>query len=482
MTVPHVVVLGGSVAGLTSALAFARQGARVTLIERDPIDHPNVSDLRQGASLKAWWRKGVAHARHTHALAALGRQVLRERAADVWHALLAAGALEMPFGATLDGRGRIPRCEDPDLFGLSVRRSLVEAVLRPIVCAEPNVQLRSQTAVTGLILDRAAIPTVQGVRTTAGDVLGDLTIDALGRGSPLAKWLYAAGMPEPSESVEPCGLAYYTRWYRVRQPPSVRLQAGLSAGGYAAASGCVVCPADNGYASVTLMVPQADKRLHVFDDPLLFTAVARAHPGVADWLQPTVCTPLSDVLRWPVCENRLHRFVMDGRPLLLGAVAVGDSLCITNPTYTRGMSLAMRYAFALADLAACEGVHDPVSFALQADRLAGRWVRPWYQDSVEQDRVRTACWAGMPPSPRSADITLQDIAATARHDPLVWHALARRTGMLDAPEAIFAREDVLVRVHAHRAQDMPSPPQPSRAALMRLIADNRMADCVHPPA
>ncbi|MCF5940069.1 FAD-dependent oxidoreductase, partial [Xanthomonas perforans] len=75
----HIAVLGGSIAGLTSALAFARSGARVTLIERDAVDAALPSGAAGGGSVDHGWRKGVPHARHTHALAALGRRTLRER-------------------------------------------------------------------------------------------------------------------------------------------------------------------------------------------------------------------------------------------------------------------------------------------------------------------------------------------------------------------------------------------------------------------
>ncbi|MBV6667950.1 FAD-dependent oxidoreductase [Xanthomonas euvesicatoria pv. alangii] len=477
----HIAVLGGSIAGLTSTLAFARSGARVTLIERDAVDAALPSGAAGGGSVDHGWRKGVPHARHTHALAALGRRTLRERAPDVWSALIAAGAIEMPFGAQLQGLAATPRCDDPDLFGLSVRRAFVETVLRPIVLAEPNVTVLAQTAVSGLLVGGEGIAMVHGVQTGNGEVRADLTIDALGRGSALCKWLRTAGAAPPSESVENCGLAYYTRWYHLIRRPTVRLDAGFSAGGYAATSGCIVCPADNDYASITLMVPQGDKALHAFDAPELFTAVARQHVGIAAWLQPGVCEPVSDVLRWPVCENRFRHFMVDGQPVVLGVVAVGDALCTTNPTYTRGMSLAMRHAFALADLVQQDGLDDPHRFAAQADALVQQWIRPWHDDSVMQDRTRSALWAGTPSPPPQGQITLQHISAAARHDAVVWQALARRTGMLAPPDAIFARADVLARVRALGVQPMP-PSQPGRDALLQLIDRHRSANCVHPPA
>jgi 2-polyprenyl-6-methoxyphenol hydroxylase-like FAD-dependent oxidoreductase len=57
-----IVVLGGGVAGLSAALAFARDGHRVTIVERD--------DLIVGEPLEAldWDRKGIPHFMQPHAL------------------------------------------------------------------------------------------------------------------------------------------------------------------------------------------------------------------------------------------------------------------------------------------------------------------------------------------------------------------------------------------------------------------------------
>ncbi|MGN6807008.1 MAG: FAD-dependent oxidoreductase, partial [Trinickia sp.] len=347
----RVVIVGASMAGLMAALALARKGADVQLLDRDDMT-PRVDRASSGETpFDASWRKGVPQARHTHALAALGRQVLRSHAPDVWQALLDAGAIETPFGGTLQpGKEAVPRVDDDALFGLSCRRSLVEEVVRRIVCAEPNVTLRDRVVVTGLLAAPGPLPVVEGVRTSEGDVRADLTIDALGRASPSGKWLQALGASAPVESSETCGLSYLTRWYRSCNRPAVQLTSGLSAGAYAASSGCIACPADHGYVSVTMIVPHGDVLLSPLSDAQAFTAAARLHAGLSEWLDIEAGEPVSDVLRWPVCENRFRRFVVDGRPLALGLIGVGDSICVTNPVYTRGMSLAARYAFAIADM------------------------------------------------------------------------------------------------------------------------------------
>ena len=62
----HVVVVGAGIGGLGSALAFARAGHRVTLIERD--DTPMPADV-EGAF--EWQRRGAPQVRHPHAFLGL---------------------------------------------------------------------------------------------------------------------------------------------------------------------------------------------------------------------------------------------------------------------------------------------------------------------------------------------------------------------------------------------------------------------------
>src|ERR687889_17145 len=53
----QVVIAGGGVAGLTAALALARQGHQVQVVDRD--DSPRPADV---AAAAAWPRRGVARA------------------------------------------------------------------------------------------------------------------------------------------------------------------------------------------------------------------------------------------------------------------------------------------------------------------------------------------------------------------------------------------------------------------------------------
>src|SRR3954467_7241011 len=89
----HVVVVGGGVAGLGAALTLARRGHEVTVIERDDTPMPTSAD-----EAFEWDRRGAPQVRHSHAFLARLRNLLVSDYPDVYDALLAEGATEMPFG------------------------------------------------------------------------------------------------------------------------------------------------------------------------------------------------------------------------------------------------------------------------------------------------------------------------------------------------------------------------------------------------
>ena len=75
----HIVVIGGGMAGLGTALACARDGHRVTILERDATRR---CQSRRDAAF-AWERRGAPQVRHSHAFLARLRNLLRDRAPDV---------------------------------------------------------------------------------------------------------------------------------------------------------------------------------------------------------------------------------------------------------------------------------------------------------------------------------------------------------------------------------------------------------------
>jgi 2-polyprenyl-6-methoxyphenol hydroxylase-like FAD-dependent oxidoreductase len=131
-----LLILGGGVAGLATALAASRAGHQVVLAERD-TDTPegDATEVFEG-----WQRTGVAQFRQPHNFLGLGRRLLRDRAPDVYQALLGAGAVQIEQHRFLAGAA--PEPGDEDLATIGCRRPVFEAALRRAVQAEPTIDLR----------------------------------------------------------------------------------------------------------------------------------------------------------------------------------------------------------------------------------------------------------------------------------------------------------------------------------------------------
>jgi len=134
----RIIVVGGGIAGLGTALACARDGHVVTVLERDDTPMPTDAD-----AAFEWQRTGAPQVRHSHAFLARLRNLLRDRAPDVLGALLRAGATEIPFTAHLPTTlsDQLARPGDGELVALACRRTTFEWVLRRLVLDEPGVEL-----------------------------------------------------------------------------------------------------------------------------------------------------------------------------------------------------------------------------------------------------------------------------------------------------------------------------------------------------
>src|SRR3981081_429586 len=160
----RVVVIGAGVGGLGTALALSRLGHDVTVLGRDrtPMPHNRAAPL-------AWARRGAPQGRHSHAMLARLRNLLRDRYPDVLAALYDAGVTDWPLTVnlppTIDDPS--PQPGDDDLVMLACRRTTFEWVLRTIVLAAPHVSLLDGVVVDGLL---GADGVVTGARATVDGV------------------------------------------------------------------------------------------------------------------------------------------------------------------------------------------------------------------------------------------------------------------------------------------------------------------------
>src|SRR5262245_36103996 len=285
-----VVVCGGGVVGLCSALMLARDGHDVNVLEDDP-DQPPVDPVEAWTSCG---RKGVAQFNQPHNLFAGFRRVCDEELPGLTDRLLAAGCVWVDlFAAGPPTVDKTPRPGDSDLLFVTGRRPVFEAVLAAAAEEEERVTVRRGIRIEGLVAGPEAIagtPHVAGVRTKEGEQIpADLVVDAMGRRSPAAKWLAEVGTREPHEEAEDVGFAYYTRSFQGSERPQ-RLGPGLMPLG---SISVLTLDGDNDTWSLTVFARMGDAALKLLRFNDRFDAVIRACPLHAHWLDGD---PITDVL------------------------------------------------------------------------------------------------------------------------------------------------------------------------------------------
>lgn len=460
----EIAVVGGGMAGMLAALMLARDGHRVTVLERDDTDLPATAD----EAFDGWDRRGAPHARQSHALLARLRRILRHRAPDVLEALLAEGATELDIERILppDIVDRAPRPGDDDLVLLCCRRLTIEWVLRRAVTSEPGVTWRGGVAVDGLVADGTD---VRGIRLADGtEVAADLVVVAGGRNSPVLDWIAALGGPDvPVEEATEAGIVYLSRFYRLREGNELPLLTKEGAGGdlgYLAFAGFY---GDNRTFSITFGVPTGDRELMRLRDEQAWEATIRTLTPLAPWTADGLAEPITGVESMARLRNRLRRFVVDGRPVVTGLVVIGDAAFATNPWYGKGCSTAGIAADALTDALAVHG-RDRVALALALDETMRTELEPHYALACRQDadrtKLHTALQEGAEPDATAAatrDFILEGLLPATKSDPDVFRAFFRSFNMLDAPDALMKDPVVLqASMAAHAAKDE-RPPRPA---------------------
>jgi 2-polyprenyl-6-methoxyphenol hydroxylase-like FAD-dependent oxidoreductase len=472
------VIVGAGVAGLGTALHLVTAGHRVTLLERDPAPPEDLEE-----AWDTWERRGVPQARLAHVFLGRMRNAIRDEHPDLYADLLAADAQEICYASWLPPgmEDRSPRALDDDIVMLGMRRVALEHHLRRAV-VQRGVDIRSSAPVAGVVAGTSAgdgIPHVAGVTLEDGSTIeADLVVDCSGRRSALPRWLDSLGADAPPEEHVEDGLMYFGRFYRLNEgqsfpahgSPLVDLDFLFS----------LTFEADRGYFALALAVHSEDKRMRALRDPDVYEAALQAMPATALWRTPGLAEPVSDIKTMSGIDDRWRDLVVDGRPLVTGLVAVGDSVVATNPAFGRGSSLAWVTGRALVDVIAEHG-DDPVALATAHHAETMRLVRGWYEQTASMDANRLTTMRALldgqaPPEPDFDDpsqafpIGLQ-LAATV--DPEVYRAFACIAHVLKDPMEILADPHIAnAAIDAFERRDSfpPGEPGPTRDDVLAAMA------------
>lgn len=452
----RVVVVGGGMAGLATALFSARRGHEVTVVDRDPGPPPGGVE-----AASAWERRGVAQAQFAHGWPARSAWVLRREAPELLAELHAAGI------GTTDARFG-PGFEDDRV--LTARRPVYEAVLREFVACEPGVAL-----VHGSVVGLASSPSggrVVGVKladTTTIDA--DLVVDAGGRRSASGRWLRSLGFDEPTVEDHSCGLHYLSRHYRLRDGEELPV------------NDMVFEPlpylnvftfvGDNRTFAVALAVSSSDPLRANLQDPDVYERLLQAMPVMSTWVSRA--EPISDVYVMAGLSNRRQRLVEDGRVAAPGLVQVGDAALYTNPTLGQGVSLGFWMAHVLADLVE-RAPKDPAEVAVEYDRWIDDELGSRFRRQVQADQgMRRQLEAGVEGASFLApdDAAGQYLAALGRlagRDPEIGNLLGLVANLL-LPRSAYEAPEVRAAVAAILEERAPTPPEIAitRSAFEALV-------------
>jgi 2-polyprenyl-6-methoxyphenol hydroxylase-like FAD-dependent oxidoreductase len=466
-----VLIIGGGICGLGTALLLARDGHDVTVLEhdRDPLP-PSLS-----AAWEVWARKGVPQFRQPHNFMPGLRSILEAELPDVQDALRAAGAgrfdLVQPMPPSLPDQS--PRPIDDKLWTLTARRPVGEYVVATAAEREPRVTIRRGVRVTALTAGASAspgTPHVTGVRTADDEVLhADLVVDASGRQSHAPQWLQAIGARPPYEEQSDSGFTYYTRYF-VGDEPQRRGPTLTSIG----TMSILTLPGDNRTWSVTVFTAAGDQPLKNLRHETCWAKTVGACPLHAHWLNGE---PTTGILAMSGIVDRYRRFVVDGAPVVTGFVAVADAWACTNPSAGRGLTVGFLQALRLRD-AIREAAGDPRALVEEYDRRTEAEITPWYHAQIAIDRARFAEMEALregrePPAADGLARAIGQLFGAMAVDPELYRCALEYVGTLTPVQAILARAGVQEAIAAARAvlKEAPPPriPGPNRQQLLDLM-------------
>jgi len=151
----RIVVLGGGVVGLSTAMMLAQQGHDVTVVERDGEPLPASPD----DAWCAWERRGVAQFRQPHFLQPAGRQILDRHLPEVTESLRRAGGVTFDLSRMLPPSitDRAPRPGDGRFVTVTGRRPTVEYAVEVLHVRHVIVCGHSDCGAIKAMIDRTAL-------------------------------------------------------------------------------------------------------------------------------------------------------------------------------------------------------------------------------------------------------------------------------------------------------------------------------------
>jgi 2-polyprenyl-6-methoxyphenol hydroxylase-like FAD-dependent oxidoreductase len=382
-----VLVVGGSLGGCAAAILLAQQGLRVTVLEqhRDP----------------GHYKRACTHYMQPGAAAVFERIGLVPQ-------LEAAGAV--PNALDLWTRYGWIRPPDEGFHGYSIRRSVLDPMLRTAATATPGVDLRLGVKATQLIREDGRIHGVRGTDHTGDEreFTARVVVGADGRHSPVASW---AGVPVKERKHG--RFAYFASFEGLSLPRGSRALMWFTDPDVA-----YVFPNDGGTTVVTVMLT-ADKLADFRQD--VDGNVRRMLAGLPDAPDLSRGRRVSDYVGVP------HYPDVSRKAAAPGLALVGDAALTTDYLWGVGCGWALESSAWLADEIG-PVLGRSTSSAAEVDRALQRYARR-HHHALAAHHFFIADLAGG----RRLNPLERLMFAAAVHDEQLASSLARYGGRLITP-------------------------------------------------
>ncbi|MEU1408660.1 FAD-dependent monooxygenase [Streptomyces sp. NPDC005728] len=431
------IVIGGSYAGLVTARVLADFFHEVVLVERDAVDkdtgvHP-----------------GAPQGYHAHAMLAKGGEILERLFPGLREELREAGAPVFDYGEGIDFLlpvGLAPRHRTGVLIQTFTRDEL-ERRLRRKVLALPQVTLLPSTQCMGLTRDLSgrvsgvtcrsqSTESTQSSQTSEPfELVADLVVDASGRSSSLTDWLGAAGITVPPKRTVKAKVTYTSMNFDRPQ------ESHPGHPDYYVAYQMLFAPSVP-RAGVLLAVERDRWTCSLFgfqdqpptdDKGYLAFAETLNNPRLAEQIgRRTVQEPTR---RYTNADNQWRLYhAVKGWPDRL--IAVGDAVCVFNPVYGQGLTVAAMEAELLQRMLnrhRASGRLDGLGGAFQK-KLGRLLLGPWTL-STNSDLMWTP--DRQPLAARFAHWYNTRLFHVAVKDAAVWAKFVRVVNMVASPALLF---------------------------------------------
>lgn len=437
----RAAVVGGSYAGLVTARVLADFFDEVVVLERDRVDADTGS------------HPGAPQGHHAHAMLAKGGEVLEKLFPGLREELGEAGAPVFDYGEGIDfllPAGTAPRTRT----GVEIQtftRDGLERRLRRRVLALPQVTLMSGTSCTGLLRDGRGQVSGVAYRRTDGEEAGggtgagaelagagaelaaDLVVDASGRSSSLETWLGDLGVTVPEMRTVKAKVTYTSMNFDRPEEghPDYFVAYQMLFAPQVARAG-VLLAVEGGRWTCSLFGFQQQPPTD--DAGYLEFARTLDNPHLVDRLKRrSVQEP---TYRYTNVDNRWrpYHLVKDWPDRLL---AVGDAVCVFNPVYGQGLTVAAMEADLLGGMLARRRAAGRAldGAAREFQRRVGRLVLTPWTLSTNSDLMWNP--RRQPAGARFAHWYNGRLFRVAVKDAAVWSRFVRVVNMTASPAVLF---------------------------------------------